>query len=149
MWMLLSSFAFSFRSLVAQKVNATYCLIAMQISYIVMPGAALLLIPFAVTFESSVFHWRPHEHARLTETILCVLSIPILGLINMGSLFEVVNLSSSLTMAVLVSLRQLLSIGSAVVLFHDSWSIKGSVGIIVSLLVMIEYARYRASLLQA
>merc|ERR1719163_1205658 len=96
-WMCVSSLAFSYRSLLAQKVNAVYNLTALQISYLVMPLAAMLLIPFAITLEASILKWHS-EKGYTRSTILAIVSIPILGLINMTSLFEVVKQSSSLTM---------------------------------------------------
>lgn len=149
LWMIASSLAFSYRSLMTQKVNRTHSLNAFQMSYITMPFAALWLFPFAVTLESSIIHDKPVVDGTHLSMYLRFLSIPILGLVNMCSLFEVLKLSSSLTMAVLLSLRQLLSIGGAVVLFSDKWSIKGSIGMAVALFAMIEYARHRASLSRA
>merc|ERR1719379_78580 len=112
------------------------------------------MIPFVVLMESSTLKawdgpskWTEANASSEMQTKLFVklLSVPLIGFINALSMFEVVRTSSSLTMAVLVALRQLITIFGGIGLFGDQWTWKAWLGLGLALVCMIEYARVRSA----
>jgi drug/metabolite transporter (DMT)-like permease len=146
--MSLSTVAYSWRSLLTQTLHKTCPLTPREFSYLVMPAAGLVLLPVAVILEAREWSaWkRPRDWDNYTEIrfVLSVISIPIVAFVNMFMMFEIVVTSSSLSMAVLIALRQVLGIIGGICFFQDKWTWRAWIGLALTLFAMLEYARVRA-----
>ena len=117
---------------------------ALQLMYLIQPTSALILVPFASMLEINSDLFRFLSSNSVWIPMLLVFGSAFVAMFLLLSEYQIVHLTSSLTLSIAGIGKEILTLSLSVVLFGETFTLRQALAISVSILAIFVYGLLRS-----